>query len=202
MLKVGLTGGIGSGKSTVSHMFREQKIPVIDADVISREIFEIYPNISEEIKKEFGSSFFDECGNLKRKELGSYIFKDKKRKETLEAITLPYILKETFNRLEQCNANGDKICVVDAPTLIEVGMHNAMDLNILVWVDLNTQIERVKRRDNLKDEEILNRIKSQMPIDEKKNYVNFVIDNKGSIEYTKEQFKVILEKLINYEVVK
>jgi dephospho-CoA kinase len=202
MLKVGLTGGIGSGKSTVSTMFKEEKISVIDADIVAREIFQIYPSINKEISQSFGEQYFDSHGNLKRRELGSFVFKDKKRIEALETITLPYIIKEIFKRLEQYNELGSKFCIVDAPTLIEVGLHRSMDLNILVWVDFQTQLERVRSRDNLSCEDIINRIRMQMPLEDKRRHVDFIIDNRGSMQYTKEQFCDILKKLYDYEVSK
>ncbi len=89
MMKVGLTGGIGSGKSTVSNILREKNIPVIDADIIAREILEIYPDILKEIEECFGKEFFDKEGRLKRRELGNYVFKDKGLLDELERIMLP-----------------------------------------------------------------------------------------------------------------
>ncbi|ERI90953.1 dephospho-CoA kinase [Clostridiales bacterium oral taxon 876 str. F0540] len=196
MLKVGLTGGIGSGKSTVSKLFGEKGFPIIDADIISREIYNIYPDINNQIKEKFGDSFFDFDGSLIRKKLGVFVFKDKERVGKLEEITLPYILKEIFNKLEQLQRENNILCIVDAPTLIEVGLHKHMDTNILVWVDLDTQIKRVKLRDNAKEEDIINRINAQLPIDEKKKYVDFIIDNRRSLEYTKEQFEIVLKSLL------
>jgi dephospho-CoA kinase len=200
MLKVGLTGGIGSGKSTVTNLFLQNNIPVVDADIVSREIFEIYPNVNKEIRQEFGEEYFDEQGSLKRRQLGNLVFKNSGLRLRLEGVTLPYIIREINNRVEQYNKDGAKICVVDAPTLIEVQLHKTMDLNLLIWVDLETQIKRVASRDLLNYEDILNRINSQMSLDEKKKYVDFVIDNRGSLEFTKEQFEAILAKIYSYEV--
>ncbi|MDP4179410.1 MAG: dephospho-CoA kinase, partial [Bacillota bacterium] len=177
MFKVGLTGGIGSGKSTVSEMFKNKGISIIDADIVSREVFNIYPEIYDKIRKEFGESFFDEKNNLKRREFGSYIFKNKDERKKYEAIIMPFIKKEINDRIDALSLENKKICILDAPTLIENGVHKEMDLNILVSVDLETQIERVKKRDNLSFSEVMHRINSQMTIEEKKQYVDFIIDN-------------------------
>lgn len=199
MLKVGLTGGIGSGKSTITEMLKEKDIPVIDADKISRDIFQIYPEAAYKIRKAFGDRFFYENGDLKRRELGNFVFQDNKRKEKLEDITLPYITKEIFTRIEQYNKYGAKIIVIDAPTLIEVNLHKRMDFNILVWVDIDTQVERVKNRDLLSTQNIMNRINAQIPLDEKKKYVDFIIDNRGDLNHTKEQLEEILKIICRFE---
>lgn len=197
MLKIGLTGGIGSGKSTVSKLISEKGIAVIDADAIAREILILYPEVLINIRTQFGDSFFDSNGLLKRKELGNFVFNSSKEKLKLESITLPFIIKEIFFRIEKYKKEGAKLCIVDAPTLIETDLYKVMDINILVWVDLNTQIKRVMKRDYLSLENVKIRINSQMPLNDKKIYVNFIIDNRGSLEYTKEQLETLLQKLID-----
>lgn len=195
MLKIGITGGIGSGKSTVSKIIKEQGIEIIDADKIARDILNIYPELLSEIRLKFGNSFFDNKGNLLRKKLGNYIFKEKDRVIKLDNIMIPKIKEQIFAKIEFLNTQSHKICVLDAPTLIEQNLYKDMDKNILVWVDNITQIERIKNRDALNDEEIINRIKAQMPLDEKRKYVDYVIDNSGSIEKTKEQVLIILSDI-------
>lgn len=202
MLKVGLTGGIGSGKSTVSRLIKEKEIPVIDADTIAREILILYPEVISNIKSYFGASFFDGSGVLKRRELGNYVFNNPKEKLKLEALTLPFIIKEIFLRIEKYNNEGAKLCIVDAPTLIETDLYTSMDLNILVWVDFETQIERVMKRDFLNIDDVKVRINSQISLDEKKKYVDFVIDNSGKLEDTKEQLEKILLEIYRFEVKK
>lgn len=195
MLKVGLTGGIGSGKSTVARMFKERSIPVIDADVISREVLNLYPELLEEIRKEFGSEFFDEDGRLLRRKLGDYVFTSELKRKRLEEIIMPYIKKDIFKHIKLYEELKESICVIDAPILIETGINEDMDLNILVWVDGDTQIKRVMNRDKMNLEQVMNRINAQMPLDEKKKYVDIVIDTSVNIEYTEKQVEKLLTSL-------
>ncbi len=192
MLKVGLTGGIGTGKSTVSQVFKEEGFPIIDADVIAKDVLKIYPNILEDIKETFGDGFFDGEGNLKRREFGSYIFKFSKERLKYENIILPYIKKHIATLLKEYENRGTKAIILDAPTLIENNMHLEMDFNILVYTSQDTQILRVMDRDNLTKEEVINRINAQMPLEDKKNMVNFIIDNGKSYKSTIDQVKEII----------
>lgn len=169
IFKIGLTGGIGAGKSTISEMIKEKNIPVIDADKISREVLKLYPEILIRVKEVFGKEFLDDNGDLKRRELGSYIFKNKNKRIEYENIIMPYITKETFKRIKLLEENKESICVLDAPTLIEQGLYKYMDINILVWVDKDTQINRVVKRDGLNRSEVMNRINSQMSMEEKRS---------------------------------
>ena len=195
MLKVGLTGGIGSGKSTVARMFKERSIPVIDADVISREVLNLYPELLDEIRKEFGSEFFDEDSRLLRRKLGDYVFTSELKRKRLEEIIMPYIKKDIFKHMKLYEDLKESICILDAPILIETGINNDMDLNILVWVDRDTQIKRVMERDKMNLKQVMNRINAQMPLDEKKKYVDIVIDTSINVDYTEKQVKKILTSL-------
>lgn len=197
IFKIGLTGGIGAGKSTISEMIKEKNIPVIDADKISRKVLNLYPEILIKVKEVFGKEFLDDNGELKRREFGSYIFKNKNKRIEYENIIMPYITKETFERMEELKKNKEPICVLDAPTLIEQGLYKYMDVNILVWVDKNTQINRVVKRDGLNKSEVINRINSQMSMKEKKKFVNYIIDNSKDIENTKGELdKIFMEVMI------
>jgi len=200
MLKVGITGGIGSGKSTVTNMLREKCFPIIDADIVAREVFVIYPEVLHQIKEEFGQEFFDTEGNLKRKELGNYVFKNDTRRKKLECITMPFIISEIFNRIKACEQDNCKLCFLDAPTLIENNLHTSMDVTILVWARHDVQIQRIMLRDHLDLEGVMDRIRAQMPIDEKKKYADFIIDNGESVENTKLQLDLIITELERLDV--
>jgi len=193
---VGLTGGIGSGKSTVSNMLIERNIPVIDADKISREVLIIYPEVLWSIKKEFGEEVFDENDNLDRKKLGAIIFSNEIFKKKLENIIIPYIKKEIFDKIEKYVKAGEKLCIVDAPTLIETNLHKYMDEVIVIVVNEEIQIKRVMARDSLSKKDALNRINSQMPLKEKLKYATYTIDNSDTLSHTEEQLDNIIFNLL------
>lgn len=198
MLKIGLTGGIGSGKSTVSAMFKGAGFPIIDADVISRTVLDKYPEILQWIRKEFGDGFFDWQGNFLRRQFGNYIFKYQKERIKYEEKIMPYIKQDIFNEIKKYNDANTALVIIDAPTLIENNIHDEMDYVILVWVDKSTQIQRVKNRDKLVHSEIMSRINSQISLEEKKLYADFIIDNSGNLESTRQQVNDIVQILNMY----
>ena len=198
LFKVGLTGGIASGKSTVSMMFRNKGMQVLDADLVAREVLQLYPCLMESISKEFGQHFFDESGSLKRKELGEYIFKYPKERIKLDSIMIPVIKEEIFKRLNLMESKGIGLCILDAPTLIEHGIHKQMDMNIVVFVNKSIQIERLKKRDGINNEQAVNRLNAQMSLEKKKDFADFIIDNSNTFESTRQQIDEIVEVLSIY----
>lgn len=195
MYRIGLTGGIGSGKSTISAYLRELGYQVVDADQVAREVIDIYPEILEFIRSEFGQGFFGEDGKLNRRKLGDYLFRNRDKLAEYEAVILPLIKKETFDRMDRLEKGGASVCFLDAPTLIEAGMHKLMDANILVWVDRETQIRRVAKRDSMELGQIMGRISCQMDLDKKKDMVDFVVDNSKGLDEAKREVREILAKL-------
>lgn len=195
MIKIGLTGGIGSGKSTVSFMLKEAGFNIIDADVIAKDVLVKYPEILEKVKIDFGSGFFDWRGEFRRKEFGNHIFRFPKQRKKYEEIILPYIKKEIYDGISKLEKKKADFVIVDAPTLIENDLHKDMDYVILVWVDNNTQIQRVKSRDSLSREDAINRINAQMPLDRKKDFSNIVIENNDTLTKTKEQVDLLIDFL-------
>jgi len=195
MIKIGLTGGIGSGKSTVSFMLKEAGFNIIDADIVAREVLVKYPEILERVKVEFGSGFFDWRGDFRRKEFGNHIFRFPKQRKKYEDIILPYIKREIYDNIDKLEKKNADFVILDAPTLIENDLHKDMDYVILVWVDKNTQIQRVKSRDTLSKDEAINRINAQMPLDMKKDFSNIVIENNDTLAKTKEQVDLLIEFL-------
>ncbi|MBW6409033.1 dephospho-CoA kinase [Clostridium weizhouense] len=187
MIKIGLTGGIGTGKSTISSMFRDENFIVIDADMTAKEVLEKNPQILDRVKIEFGSGFFDWRGEFRRREFGNHIFKFPKQRKKYEGIIMPYIKNEIEKKVQKYEKQGEKVVIIDAPTLIENEMHEEVDYVVLVCADNKTQIQRVKQRDKLTQAETISRINAQMPLNEKKNYANIIIDNNGDLIDTQKQ---------------
>ena len=195
MIKIGLTGGIGSGKSTVSFMLKEAGFNVIDADTIAKEVLVKYPEILEMVKINFGSGFFDWRGEFRRKEFGNHIFRFPKERKKYEGIILPYKKREIYEKIDYYETKNADIIILDAPTLIENELHKDMDYVILVWVDSNTQIQRVRARDALARDEAINRINSQMPLERKRDFANIIIENNDTLPKTKAQVDLLIEFL-------
>lgn len=198
ILKVGITGTIGSGKSTVSSFLRRKGFDVIDADVISREILYKYKEAEKEIKYTFGEDCF-ENGKLNRRKLGTIVFNDEAKRKKLESITIPYIIKEIKMKIEVLRDLGKEIVFIDAPTLIEHGLHKSMDYNILITLDEEIRISRVMNRDKISREEVVKRIKAQMSEEEKAKYVDFIVENDGKVEETYNNVISILKDGVGYE---
>lgn len=199
MLKIGLTGGIGSGKSTVSAMLKGAGFPIIDADVIARNVLDKYPEIISWVRKEYGDGFFDWQGNFLRRQFGNYIFKYPKERVKYEEKIMPFIKQDIFLKVKSYEQESTPLVIIDAPTLIENNIHEEMNYVILVWVDKNTQIQRVKHRDKLIQSEIMSRINSQISLEEKKLYADFIIDNSGTLESTRQQVNDIAQILNMYK---
>lgn len=198
ILKVGLTGGIGSGKSTVSSMLKAEGIPVVDADMISRGVLSKHEEILIKIKETFGEEFFDEEGNFLRRKMGELIFTNKEKKKVYESILMPYIVRDIFQEINEYDKKGEEICILDAPTLIENNLHAEMDVTIVVVIMEELQISRVMARDEFTREEAIKRINNQMPTKEKLKYADYIIDNGDTLENTQFQVHSIIKELIEF----
>ena len=187
MIKIGLTGGIGTGKSTVSSILKSEKFKIIDADIVAKEVLEKNPQILEMVKTQFGAGFFDWRGEFRRKEFGNHIFRFPKQRIKYESIIMPYIKQTIEKNIKTYEKNGEKMVIIDAPTLIENNLHLEMDYVILVYVDNSVQIQRVMSRDKLSKIEAASRINSQMPMEEKKEFADIIIDNNTDIIDTQNQ---------------
>lgn len=197
MLVVGLTGGIGSGKSTVSKYLRELGATIIDADVLAKEL--VLPNSPawKEIRNHFGKDILDENGFLKRKKLGRIIFQFPTERKVLNEILHPRIKEKTEELIKQyCQQEAIPLLVVDAPLLIETGMSDMVDEVWVVVIPEELQLKRLKERDNLSAQDAQKRLEAQMPFAEKLKYAHRVIDNSGGIEETREKIRSLWNKVV------
>lgn len=189
---VGLTGGIASGKSTVSAYFAQKGLPVFDADAVSRRITEKGGPGAQAIAGAFGRDFFDSNGVLDRKKLAEYVFRDPARTARLNGLLHPIIKEELLRRANECDA---KIKIIDAPLLIESGLHEVCDKVIAVVCKTEIRIRRAQMRDGLAREEVLSRISRQLDDSARRQKADFIIDNSGTLEQTLHQADAIIEKL-------
>lgn len=196
MKKIGLTGGIASGKSTVSNILKELGGIVIDADIVARDIVRKGEPALKEIEKSFGKEIFNKDGTLNRKALGDIVFNDKNKLELLNRITHPKIISE-INKILHYYKETEKANVVfiDSPLLIEMNMHYEVDEVWLVVVKKDIQIKRLMARDGISLEDALRRINSQMPLEEKKRYADIIINNCGNIEDLQNQVIFLWNKV-------
>ncbi len=192
---VGLTGGIASGKSTVTNMLRELGIHVIDADEVARQIVEPGQPALREIVDIFGPEILDANGQLNRPALGQKIFADHALRKQLNAITHPRIAQAMMENAREATEQGHPFVVYDAALLVENQIHKFLDSLIVVAVDRPTQIERLIARDNSTLAEAEQRIDSQMSLEEKIAVADFIIDNHGTREQTRAQTQKVVESI-------
>ncbi|MGE5422634.1 MAG: dephospho-CoA kinase [Ignavibacteriales bacterium] len=184
MYKVGLTGGIASGKSTVSRFLQEMGAVIIDADEVARQIVEPGQPALQEIAREFGPEIIGPDGRMDRAKLGDMVFRDPALRLKLNAITHPRWSEMFKIRMSELPPD-TKIVFWDVPLLFETGTDKVVDEVWLVWIDEATQVKRLMARNNYTEEEALIRIRSQMLMAEKRDRADVLIDNRGSIEETK-----------------
>ena len=196
MRRVGLTGGIASGKSTVSRILGDLGVPVIDADVIAREVVAPGSAALGRVVDAFGEEVLSDDKSLNRARLGEIIFSDASKKKILEGILHPEIIAEQDRRLKNIESEGNTpIAVVDAAVMIESGSWKRFDLIVVVDCDESQQISRLCRRNGMREEEAMRRIEAQMPLSEKVKYADHVIDNRGSMDDTRKQVEELMKSL-------
>jgi len=196
-LLVGLTGGIATGKSTVSDILRRLGAEIIDADQLARDVVEPGEPAWTQIVEEFGPGVVNADRTLDRKKLGAIVFADPERRKRLEALTHPAIRERFLARLDELAAQGFAgIVVFDAPVMIESGNYKNMDRLVVVVTDEATQAARLRARDGTDDAEGRRKIASQMPLAEKAKLADHVIDNSGDREATVEQVRRLFATLM------
>lgn len=196
MVTVGLTGGIGSGKSTAAGMFKDEGADIIDFDFLARKVIEPGKPAWRKIVEYFGEDFLNPDGSINRGALAEIVFSEEKSRKALERFTHPAILKERDRLVKQIgNEKPSSVVVVDFPLLFELGMAKDFDKTVLVYVSRDEQIKRVMQRDSLSKEDVEKRINAQMDIDEKKRLADYIIDAEMSFAAMRDQVKGIMHSL-------
>jgi dephospho-CoA kinase len=195
-MRVGLTGSIATGKSSVANMLKELGAYIIDADEIAHDALKKTEKPYKQILDVFGSNILDEQGNIDRKKLGSIVLNDKQKLAVLESIIHPYV-QQKRKEIEESILQQDRNAVIiyDVPLLFEKHLENSFDKIIVVYVPKDIQIKRLMKRQNIAYGEALNLINLQICIEEKKKKADFVIDNSYSLENTKKQVLEVFKKL-------
>ncbi len=191
---IGVTGGIASGKSTISTMIKELGFTVVDADLAARAVVEPGEPAYNEVVATFGKEILHEDGSINRGLLGKIIFHDQEKRLQLNAIVHPAIRIYTQRQKEEAFARGENVVFMDVPLLFEGKLTNTVDVSLLVYVDAEIQLQRLMERNGLSEEEALARIHSQMPLAEKRALADEIINNNGTIEESRLQLMKILQK--------
>ncbi len=200
MLNIGLTGGIGSGKSTVAEFFKDKGAFLIDFDVLAHKVEEPGEPAWRRIVEEYGAEVLNDDRTINREKLGNIVFQDKKKLATLNGIVHPAVFEKWVHRLEEIEAEKkDAIVLSDIPLLIEVGLQNNVDLTVLVYIPPEEQIKRIMTRNGFTRKEAEHRLHSQMSIDEKLPFADIVISNDGSPEETRKIVEQCWPELLERE---
>jgi dephospho-CoA kinase len=197
MLKVGLTGGIAAGKSTVASMLRDLDCPVLAADSLGHELLEPGQTAYAEVVREFGIDILDGYGNVDRTALGEIVFADAEKRERLNLILHPRIqeiIQKWFVALDQ--GGGPELAVVEAALIFEAGYHKDLDKLIVCWCRPAQQVERLLER-GLTEEQALARMAAQMPMDKKRSLADEAIDCSGTLEETEREVEYAVKRLLD-----
>ncbi|MEE4264357.1 MAG: dephospho-CoA kinase [Desulfobacteraceae bacterium] len=196
MIVVGLTGSIATGKSSVASVFREAGAKVIDADRLARAAVKKGTPAWQTVVDTFGPGILLPNGEIDRPQLGAVIFNDPIQRDRLNAIVHPYVIAETAKMLKQIEIQDPQaVVVLDVPLLFEAGMDEGLDEIIVVYVPESVQRQRLMARDRLTLKEAMARIRTQIPIEEKKNRATIVIDNSTEPSVTRAQTLAVYQEL-------
>ena len=199
-MKIGLTGGVATGKSTAAQMLKELGAPVIDADKINHQLLASGTEVWSKVVDCFGEEILTSGGEIDRQKLGSIVFDSSEAREKLEAITHPYIIKELKQRMEETLATSP-VVVAEVPLLIEADLMDLFNRIWVVYADREVQISRLKERNGYDRKTAQSRIAAQLDLEKKLNYADRVIDNTGSRQDLEEKVERAWQE-INREIKK
>ena len=195
-LLLGVTGGIASGKSTVSDMLLELGAPLVDFDLLARQVVEPGTPGFEQIVDYFGRQVLQPDGTLDRKKLSDIVFKDMEKRKKLESFTHPGIYDKFFEHVDRITKDTpDAIIQVSVPLLIELNLNFLFDKMLVVYISPDMQVERLAARDKISQDAAANILKAQLPIDQKLPFADYVIHNENSLEETRQQVETLWQKL-------
>ncbi|WP_347320119.1 dephospho-CoA kinase [Rossellomorea sp. RS05] len=189
---IGLTGGIASGKSTVSALLQEKGYTIIDADLAARMVVEVGQPAYLAIVEAFGKGILQENGQIDRAVLGAIIFNDQTKRNLLNGIVHPAVRSMMLSHKDEAVENGKQTIIMDIPLLFESDLTWMVDRTIVVTVEKDVQLSRLMKRNKMTEEEAASRISSQLPLREKVEKADAVIDNNGSVEDTLKQVEELL----------
>lgn len=195
MFKLGLTGGIATGKTTISNYLKSINIPVLDADEYARKVVEPGTPGLAEITNTFGEQILQPDGSLNRKLLGQIVFNDSSARQTLNDITHPRIQRMMADELHRLAEQQTPLVILDIPLLLENNNVAGADAVMVVSIPESLQLTRLMQRNNLTEKEAHARISAQMPLVEKEKLADFVIDNSGTISNTQKQVEKVIQKI-------
>ena len=195
MIKVALTGGVASGKSTVASLLREAGLPVIDSDLAARQAVAPGKPAWQTLRQNFGAEFFKPDGSLDRQALARHVFTRPEARRKLEKLLHPWIARELQGLILQLQSRGEPLIVVEIPLLFELGLENSYDKVIVVRADEARQKQRLARRDSRTRDEVEGILAAQAIWRQKAAQGDFVVDNSGSLPTTRDQVKKIIAEL-------
>ncbi|KZT70065.1 CoaE-domain-containing protein [Daedalea quercina L-15889] len=195
MLVVGLTGGIATGKSTVSTLLRAHNVPIIDADVLARQVVLPGTPALRKIAKHFGQDILQPDGSLDRAKLGAIVFSDEQQRKVLNGIVHPAVRRAMLWGVLKCWWRGESLCVLDIPLLIESGLWRFVATVVVVYCSPEIQLQRLMTRDKSSREAATGRLNAQLPIGEKVEWADIVVDNSGSLQDLQGQIQSLITKL-------
>ena len=195
-LKIGLTGGIGSGKSTVARRFAELGASVYSADEIARRALEPGEACSQSVIDAFGASILSDDGCIDRKALAAIVFSDEQKRKQLNEIIHPYVIEQLISRAnEELSGREHAVAIFDIPLLFESGLDAQMDRTVVVACDEQERVRRIVARDLVSPEHALARIRAQMPEEERRQRADYVLENSGSLDDLIRQVDALYELL-------